>query len=178
MLSRHPSVVLAGLLGAVLALTGCGGGTKNASAKKASAGATTSTTAADRRAALAAFRSCMADHGITLPDRGAGGGQGGPSFPQGGPPTSTADGGPPSSTGGGSGGRGGFRQAPPGVDQAKYDAARQACQDKLPQGGFGGGGDPATRSAREAYRQCLASHGMQVPTTVTNTQGPPVDDQP
>ena len=117
MLSRHPSAVLACLLGAFLALTGCGGGTKNASAKKATASATTSTTAGDRRAALAAFRSCMADHGITLPDRGAGGGQGGPSFPQGGPPTSTAPGG-----GGGAGGGGGrgFRQAPPGVDQAKF----------------------------------------------------------
>ena len=170
MLSRHPSAVLACLLGAFLALTGCGGGTKNASAKKATASATTSTTAGDRRAALAAFRSCMADHGITLPDRGAGGGQGGPSFPQGGPPTSTAPGG-----GGGAGGGGGrgFRQAPPGVDQAKYDAARQACQDKLPQGGFGGGGDPAARSARQAYRRCLADHGVQVPTTVTNNQGPP-----
>ena len=169
MLSRHPSAVLACLLGAFLALTGCGGGTKNASAKKATASATTSTTAGDRRAALAAFRSCMADHGITLPDRGAGGGQGGPSFPQGGPPTSTAPGG-----GGGAGGGGGrgFRQAPPGVDQAKYDAARQACQDKLPQGGFGGG-DPAMRSARQAYRRCLADHGVQVPTTVTNTPGPP-----
>ena len=172
MLSRHPSLVLASMLGAVLALTGCGGGTKNASAKKASTSATTSTTAGDRRAALAAFRSCMADHGITLPERGAGGGQGGPSFPQGGPPTSTSDGGPPSSTGGGGGGRGGFRQAPAGVDQAKSDAARQACQDKLPQGGFGGG-DPAARSARQAYRRCLADHGVQVPTTVTNNQGPP-----
>ena len=172
MLSRHPSLVLASMLGAVLALTGCGGGSKNASAKKASTSATTSTTAGDRRAALAAFRSCMADHGITLPERGAGGGQGGPSFPQGGPPTSASDGGPPSSTGGGGGGRGGFRQAPPGVDQAKYDAARQACQDKLPQGGFGGG-DSAARSARQAYRRCLADHGVQVPTTVTNNQGPP-----
>ena len=174
MLSRHPSAVLACLLGAFLALTGCGGGTKNASAKKATASATTSTTAGDRRAALAAFRSCMADHGITLPDRGAGGGQGGPSFPQGGPPTSTAPGG-----GGGAGGGGGrgFRQAPPGVDQAKYDAARQACQDKVPQGAFGGrgggGGDPAARSARQAYRRCLADHGVQVPTTVTNTPGLP-----
>ncbi len=173
MLSRHPSVVLACLLGTFLAVAGCGGGTKNASAKKASASATTSTTAGDRRAAIAAFRSCMADHGITLPDRGAGGGQGGPSFPQGGPPTSTTgDGGPPSSTGGGGGGgRGGFRQAPPGVDQATYDAARQACQDKLPQGGFGGG-DPAARSARQAYRRCLADHGVQSATTVTNNQGP------
>ena len=164
MLSRQLSVTIACLLGAVLALGACGGGSKTASAKKASASATTSTTAGDRRAAIAAFRSCMADHGITLPDRGAGGGQGGPSFPQGGPPTSAG-----SNTA--SGGRG-FRQAPPGVDQAKYDAARQACQDKLPQGGFGGGGDPAMRSAREAYRQCLATHGVQVPTTVTNTQGP------
>jgi hypothetical protein len=160
MLSRHLSVTIACLLGAVLALGACGGGTKNASAKKASGSATTSTTAGDRRAAIAAFRSCMADHGITLPDRGAGGGQGGPSFPQGGPPTSS------------SGGGRGFRQAPAGVDQAKYDAARQACQDKLPQGGFGGGGDPAARSARDAYRRCLADHGVQVPTTVTNTPGP------
>jgi hypothetical protein len=114
----------------------------------------------------------MADHGITLPERSAGGGQGGPSFPQGGPPTSSPGGGATDSTGGGGGGGRGFRQAPAGVDQAKYDAARQACQDKLPQGGFGGG-DPAARSARQAYRRCLADHGVQVPTTVTNTPGPP-----
>ena len=181
MLSRHPSVTTALLLGAVLALGACGGGSKNTSAKKASSSATTSTTAGDRRAAFAAFRSCMADHGITLPDRGAGGGQGGPPFPQGGPPPSTADGtsAPTFRTpgvgdgGGGGGGRGGLRQAPAGVDQAKYDAARQACQDKLPLGGFGGRGDPAQRSARQAYRRCLADHGVQVPTTVANTPGPP-----
>ena len=28
------------------------------------------------------------------------------------------------------------------------------------------------RSARQAYRQCLADHGVQVPTTVANTPGP------
>ena len=118
----------------------------------------------------------MADHGVTLPDRGAGGGQGGPPFPQGGPPNSSAGGAagstPPSSAPGGGGGRGFLRQAPPGVDQATFDAARTACQGKLPQGGFGGG-DPAVRSARQAYRRCLADNGAQVPTTAANTPGPP-----
>ena len=114
----------------------------------------------------------MADHGVTLPERGAGGGQGGPPFPQGGPPTSSPGGTPTSSPDGG-GGRGGgfFRQAPPGVDQQKFDAARAACQDKLPRGGFGGG-DPAMRSARQAYFRCLSDNGVQVPTTVANAPGP------
>lgn len=122
-----------------------------------------------------AYISCLSEHGVTLnlpqgegnrptdrpsvdpnrtPGQGGGNGQGGPGggFP-----------------GGGAGGGLFGEQAPAGVDQATWDAARTACESVRPtaapngQGGPGGGFD---NSAFTAYRNCLADHG------VTMSQGP------
>jgi hypothetical protein len=99
---------------------------------------------------MQAFRDCMAAHGVTLPAR----------TPR--SSTSTTDN-AGSGTGGGSGRQGGGAfTAPPGVDQATFQAAMQACASTLPAGGFGGGngGNAQSRTAFVAYVTCLKNHGV------------------
>jgi hypothetical protein len=121
---------------------------------------------------LQAYISCLSEHGVTLnlpqgqgnrptdqpsfdPNRtpGQGGGNGqGSGFP-----------------GGGAGGGLLGEQAPEGVDQATWDAARTACESVRPTAGPGGQGGPGggfDNSAFTAYRNCLSDHG------VTMSQGP------
>ncbi len=142
-------VALAGATLALFALTACGGG--SASQGDASASDATPVPGASAppagsiggRPDFAAYRDCMAENGVTLPDV--------TSRPSGGP----ADGsGPPSGIPGG---------LPDGVDQEAFDTAQAACADVAPQGGFGGGG--AARiddSAMAAFRSCLADNGVEV----------------
>jgi hypothetical protein len=66
--------------------------------------------------AMAAFASCMAENGVTLPQRGDGGGS---------PPTGT----PPA---GGPGQNGGAMAAPSGVDATTWAAAQKACAQYAP----------------------------------------------
>ncbi|UBV16214.1 hypothetical protein [Mycolicibacterium fortuitum] len=77
-----------------------------------------------------AFGQCMQEHGIPAPPEGAPGAPGGPEHPGG--PGHRPDGPPP--------GAGATPPAPPGVDQAQWDQAMQACQSLAPQppGGLGG----------------------------------------
>lgn len=133
-----------------LVLAACGGG----SAKPAAAPATTTQAPvgaggrASTRAAIAAFRACLQQHGVTLrsvpttapgqtPVTGAEGGAGGRRFP-----------------GGGVGALGGVLTNP--ADQA----AVQACQSTLPAGSLSQlqqRGNQVT-----AFRSCMKDHGVVV----------------
>ena len=72
---------------------------------------------------MAAYTSCMAENGVTMPEPGDGGGA--PPPDGGTPPTGE----PPT---GGQDGPGGGGQAPEGVDEATWEAAQQACADLAP----------------------------------------------
>jgi hypothetical protein len=137
-------------VGATVALGACGGGSSNAKAS-----GTTTTTA--RGAARQAYRNCLQQHGVNLPQRPPG------TRPPGGNQNGQND------QGGGGGFGGGFgNQPPPGVDAKTFQAAQQACASVRPAGGFGNGGNAANRQAFQAYFSCLKDHGVNVPTT---TQG-------
>jgi hypothetical protein len=86
-----------------------------------------------------AFRDCLKKHGVDVPDDL---GQGGPA--QGQPPT---------------GGQ-------PFGDDPKLQEAFNACRDKAPAGGFGGG---RSSQAFQAYASCLRDHGVDVPDPSTST---------
>jgi hypothetical protein len=150
-------VAVAGVLVAALALGACGGGSSH------SAGASPSGTSSTGNAntgngnggngsRLSAFRSCMASHGVTLPQRNrqANGNNGGP------PNTGNPNGG---SGGGGGGFANRFNTPPPGVDATKYQDALNACRSQLPTGGgnFGNG------TAFQAFRSCMSDHGVTLP---------------
>ena len=117
-------VAAAGLAG----LVACGTGAAAAS----SAGAPDDT-------AMAAFASCMAENGVTLPERGApdggpaagGAGPGGAGGGAAGPGPGGVS--PPSGApqAGGAGG-GGAMPAPPGVDATAWAAAQDACAQYAP----------------------------------------------
>lgn len=116
-------------------------------------------------AALTAYRTCLTDHGVTLPTR---------------PTTATVAGAAPATTvaGQGRGANGGFAG---GIQAIMADPANKtavdACASLVPAGGFGQGGqgrapNPARAAARQAYYSCLSDNGVTVPTTVAG--GPPV----
>jgi hypothetical protein len=161
---------------AVVALAGCGGGSGAVTAAvapststdvagtSASSGSSTgvagtspasgSSTAggAVDSAAREAYRSCLADHGVTLPQRTPG---------QGGPPSTAA---------------GATRST---IDPTVMQAAQTACASLRPAGqggGFGQGGagqggaaNSQFRQAYQAYLSCLADHGVTVPSTAATT---------
>jgi hypothetical protein len=106
-------------------LVACGSGaasTTTSSSTGSGAQAGTSDTA------VQAFASCMAENGVTLPQRGAGGGTDGGSPPTGTPPT----GAPTAGGAGGPGQGGGAMAAPPGVDATTWAAAQKACAQYAP----------------------------------------------
>jgi hypothetical protein len=128
------------LAGGLLFVAACGndGGTTTAAAPKASS-------SADPRAA---FRQCLQQHGVTLPDQGRSGGGGPPS----GRPSGAASG-PPS--GRPSGRPTGMRSFSDSQRQAL-----QACASLAPgDGGFGGGID---QSALKAFQNCMSQHGVKI----------------
>jgi hypothetical protein len=123
----------------------CGGGSSAAAKATTTAPTTTTSTVANR----AAFRQCMASHGITIAAQ---------------PPRTTVPAGSATTTsrppggGGGGAGAGRFLQPPPGVDPAKYQVALSACRSLLPTGG--GAGNGQFRTAYIAYVTCLRNHGV------------------
>lgn len=120
----------------LLVATACG------SKSSASSADTAGTAPSANQAAFQAYRDCMAQHGVNMPQRGQRG-QG------------QAD------QGQGSSGPGGFGGTIPGVDQATMQAAQDACKDLRPSGGPGGGsGNPAF----QAYASCMKDHGVAIPT--------------
>ena len=108
-----------------------------------------------RDAGFAAYRECLAQHGVTLPtaDPSRGPRPSGGVRPSGGP---GGPGGP-----GGSGFPGGGMQRPAGVDDATWQQAQQACASVQPTGRPGASGGPARRPDT-AYRTCLSDRGIDV----------------
>jgi hypothetical protein len=187
MLAR-PVLLASAAAAGLLTLTACGGSSSSSESTSAAVSATPSASAsgstdtgtdtsggAGGNADFEAYRSCLADNGVTLPSGGPGNGQGGPGGDGGTPPSGMPSGGP-----GGDGGTppsgmpsggpvngqgGGF--IPDGVDESTWEAAQQACASLAPTGGFGGGGGgqggPADLTALQAYISCLSDHGVTVP---------------
>lgn len=135
------------------ATAACGGG-----AKPVAAAATTTTSTTPRQA----YNACLRDHGVNLPERTTTTG------PAGAAPTSQ-DSRPPRTRPADTGAAGtdssrppgtGFRGTlPPGVDQAKFDAARQACASLLPADNGQGLGAQGGQ-AFQVYASCLRDHGV------------------
>jgi hypothetical protein len=142
---RHRLPVAVGLVGSVLAglvLSGCGGGSAGASA--------TSTT--KPAASETAFQNCLKSHGVTLPSRPAGSG----SFPTGSGSSPTGGSFPAGGFGGGGGG---------GSGNSTFAQAFQACASLRPAGSGGFGGGSGTQSlALKTYVNCLAIHGVTIPS--------------
>jgi hypothetical protein len=135
--------LVAAPLGAVMSvgLAACGTSTDASATSSAatSASATDAPTTAQDSATgstdsqMSAFPSCMAENGVTLPERPNGRNGTRPSGAPAAPPDGAqGDGG--QGAGGPGGGAGGTPgQAPPGVDATKWAAAQQACAGVAPQ---------------------------------------------
>jgi hypothetical protein len=155
--------------GLALILSACGA---SSSAAPPATGEPTGTVAAapttaagnSNRAAGQAYRTCLTQHGVTLPTR--------PSQP----PNASAPTGSGGARGGGfgGGGLGGFGGGLQAVlaDPANK-AAVDACKSLLPAGGFGNGGNRG--QALQAYYSCLSDNGVTVPTTVAGGPPPSID---
>lgn len=154
---RRPAVVsgvlLVGVLGVLLAACSSSG-----SAAPTSTSASSKTSSSSSSSATA-YRNCLSQHGVTLPNFSHGGGASGTGgFGEGGSRPS------------GSGGFGGFANNP------KFAAAEKACASLRPKGGFGGGfgRGGANSTAFAAYRNCLKLHGVTLPAPgSTPSSSPP-----
>ncbi len=138
---------------AVLALTACSAGSSaGGAADPAPATSSLPAAAASGAPDFAAYRDCLADNGVTLPEMGAPGGERPSAMPSAMP----------------SGGPGAFPGAlPEGVDQEAFAAAQAACADLAPAGGPGGLGGPGgagsiDESALAAFRSCLSDNGVEL----------------
>ena len=167
-MTRRTAQLTAAVAGALILLSACGGSSSSSEAEtavaaptSASSGAVTEGGAVD----MTAYRQCMSDNGVTLPDF-VGGANGPGDFPSGMPtdrPSGMPTGAPPSG-----GPAGGFAGGglPEGVDQETYDAAREACASLAPQGGFGqrgpGGGAQIDETAIAAYKSCLTDNDVTI----------------
>lgn len=141
--ARHGAAV-AGLVVAGGLLAACGGG--GSSGGTTPVGAAASASASGGAGSNAAYRTCLSQHGVTLPSRSPG---------QGRPSGGTGGGG---FGGFGAGGGGGFSVSP------QMQAAMQACASLRPSGGaFPGGGRGGT--ALVAFRNCMTQQGVTIPTT-------------
>ncbi|MBF9070867.1 hypothetical protein [Streptacidiphilus fuscans] len=135
-------------LGALL-LSGCAS-SGSTSSSSASSQASASSTGGRGGAAMAAYRQCLSQHGVTMPSgrptarpSGGGGGYGG-------------------GNGGGGFGFGGGASANPTMA-----AAMQACASLRPK--FGGGGKGGrggfNSTAMAAFTSCMKDHGVTLPAT-------------
>lgn len=163
-LARPAAVLLMG--GLAILFTACGGGS---SASTTSTAAGSSSNAGNNKpsgsSSFTAYRNCLSQHGVTLPNfsRGNGAPPGGGGYPGGGAPGGSGTGTP------GRGGFGGFANNP------KYQAAAKACASLRPKGGFGGFGRGGgfNSAAGAAYRNCLKLHGVTLPTRGSTSSGSP-----
>jgi hypothetical protein len=148
-------MVAAMLLVAALLLAACGGGTSKtaaASPPTTPAGPGGAGTGGATAAQLQAFRTCLAQHGVTLPTftpRTTVPGQTTPS--------TSAGSRTPTGRGGGGGGLNAVFSNP--ADQN----AVNACQNTLPAGYVAQ--QQARQNQRAAFNSCMADHGMPVPAT-------------
>lgn len=142
-----------GIAGALFA-GACSGSSGHAAA------AVNASSAAPSSASFQAYRDCLSQHGVTLPARNRNQSDG-------------SSGAPGDGSGRGPGGFNGQFSLPPGVDQATFDAAQQACANLRPTGNGGGGARGGAAGA--AYRSCLADHGVTVPSTSSGGPPPSID---
>lgn len=161
--------------GLALILAACG---TAASATPAATGAPTGTVAAatgaaaapttvaanPNRAAGQAYRTCLTQHGVTLPTRPT-------QPPNATTPTNNGNGNAAGGGFGGGGFGGGGLQAV--IANPANAAAVAACKSLQPVGGFGGGGNRG--QALQAYYSCLGDNGVTVPTTVAGGPPPSID---
>ena len=142
---------------ALVGLAACGTSTDTSAASSgstptsAASGSTSQNATGDADSSMAAFRTCMAQNGVTLPERSGRPGDGGTPLQGGaaGAPPSGALAAPGDGSGSGTPDGGPGRtpgQAPPGVDATAWAAAQKACADLAPTPP-GGGAAPATGSA-------------------------------
>jgi hypothetical protein len=103
----------------LVVLAGCSSTASASGSTGESSSTTGGGTVASSDTQMDAFASCLAENGVTLPERSGG--------PQGGPP---ADGSAPPE--GGAPGADGTPPAPEGVDADTWAAALQACGDVMP----------------------------------------------
>ena len=160
---------LSGLaLAAVLAVAACG----------ADGGAAADGGTGEGANAFSAYRDCLAQQGIDLPEQVTARPSGFPSgrptaFPSGRP--SGFPSGRPTAFPSGRQGGGFAGMRPEGVDDETWQKAQTACASVMPTGGPGGfggnqgggnrgGGD---RAADAAYRNCLADHGVTTDPATT-----------
>lgn len=129
---RRTRLVAAPLgVAAVIALAACGSGTESSAAPSGAPASSADAQPADSQ--MAAFRTCLENNGVTLPERPSGGAGGAPpdggtgGTPPSGAPTPPADG-----QGGSRAGGPGSGQAPPGVDATTWAAAQKACASLAP----------------------------------------------
>jgi hypothetical protein len=139
-------------LGALL-LSGCAssGGTGSASA---SSQASTSSSGGRGGAAMAAYRQCLSQHGVTMPS---------------GRPSARPSGGYGGGNGGGNGGGyggGGFGFGGGASANPTMAAAMQACASLRPKfnGGGKGGHGGFNSTAMAAFTSCMKDHGVTLPT--------------
>lgn len=137
-----PAAGLGALVVAVGLLTGCGSSDSGAGPTPGDA-------------TFAAYRECLAQHGVVLPDRGSPP----PGMPSGAarsamPPAAGPSGlptGPPPS---------GAAGMPSGIDASAWAAAQEACADLRPTGGPRSGPGAPDAGALQAYLACLKDHGV------------------
>jgi hypothetical protein len=158
-LTRARSLAIGGLIVAGLVLASCGGSSSHAATVPTTTPGNNAQAqgqngqAGQGGARISAFRTCMSQHGITLPQRARNGNG------NGGPPSTTPGDTRPGFGGFGNGGRNRFQTPPPGVDPTKYQNALKACQSQLPTGD----GNFRNNSAFQAYASCLKDHGVTIP---------------
>jgi hypothetical protein len=145
-------------LGLLLTLTACGGGGGGGDTAVA---ASDTSAASDASDGDTAYRDCLAEQGVELPDFGTDGG--GP--PEGFDPGSGSI--PPD---------GGPGALPEGFDQEAFQKAMEACADLAPEGGLGAGPGGGGLEAFEAYRSCLADNGVEVPETTEGSPPASIDE--
>jgi len=104
-----------------------------------SAAATTPSSPSSAGSSITAYLTCLRQHGVNVPTAR-------PTVRPTAQPTARPTGG----FGGGS---------------AAMQKARQACASLRPAGGFGFGGGGRFAAAFQAFRTCMASHGVTIPTT-------------
>jgi hypothetical protein len=161
---RPPVLLLLGVLGLLLAACSSSGASSTTTTKGSSSGSSPSASNS-----FSAYRTCLKQHGVTLPNFTGRPPSGGGGSPEGGIPPS-GSGTPPSGSGAPPTGSG----APSGpFNNPKFAAAQKACAKLAPKGGFGrgraGGFGGANASAFAAYTNCLKLHGVTVTNGVPDT---------
>lgn len=160
---RQPSTILLAL-GASLAIAACG---------SSSGGGTKTSTTASTSSGRAKLVTCLKQHGVTLPARGARSGSGGGFFGGGGqPPGGTGTTGTPTVPSGAPPSGGAF----PGGSNSKFRAAIKACGGNLgrfrPGSGAGAPGARFSSATLDKFVTCVRKHGYNLPKP--NTSGGPI----